>query len=77
MILTELLQKRRDLNSSIVGCLRDDIIDIRVTAEHMVECATNIRGHGYSEFIHTREEFIEKIDKLINQLDHGALLNTK
>jgi len=30
----------------------------------MAECATNIKGQGYSAFINSRENFLEKIDRI-------------
>ena len=64
MSLKELLVKRETLQGEIVTCLEDELSDIKSAADNMVECATNMKGQGYSSFIASREEFLGKVEKL-------------
>lgn len=77
MCLLELLKQRQVLQCSILKELDDEVVGIKVAAEYMVECATNIKGQGYSNFMSAREDFITKIDKLHDQLGVSIDLNCK
>lgn len=69
MIFAELIEKRQNLNRDIFKCLLDDVSEIRCLAENMSECATDIKGQGFSTFIQARESFLYKIDVFQKQLE--------
>ena len=75
MILKNLVQQRHNINCDIIECLQDDIRNIKILAETMVECATNIKGQGYSTFISAREDFLSSIDSLYQQIEDSAGIN--
>jgi hypothetical protein len=75
MNLTELIQARQNITCDIIKYMRNEITNIKVCADEMIECATNIQGQGYSTFIRTREEFLDKIDALKQQLELSADIN--
>jgi hypothetical protein len=76
MEISELIQQRQNINSNICKCLISQLADIKVSAENMCECATDIRGQGYSTFLQSREDFICKINDLQQQLQMSANINT-
>jgi hypothetical protein len=76
MRLQELVQQRANLNCAILQELQDDIRNIKLLGENMVECATNIKGQGYSSFMAARETFISKIDDLHSQLEDCLIINS-
>lgn len=76
MNLVELVQKRQNVNCDIIDCIKDQITNIKLSAENMIECATNIKGQGYSLFMQSREDFLEKIDSLKEQIDVSADINS-
>jgi hypothetical protein len=76
MQLNDLVQQRQELTCAILNCLQEQITSIKISAEEMVECATNIKGQGYSMFINARESFLDKIDSLQKQLENSAVINT-
>ena len=76
MLLKDLIQKRQSITCDIIQCIQDQVTGIKVSAEHMIECATNIKGQGYSTFMSSREEFLSKIEGLSEQLRDSAIINT-
>jgi Na+/phosphate symporter len=68
MSLQTLMQKRRDLNNDILNSLQQEVLEIKESAENMIECATNITGQGYPTFISARKDFLKKLDKFSQQL---------
>lgn len=76
MLLNELVQKRQDLSCDILKCLHEEVLSIKLSAEDMLECATNIKGQGYSMFIKSRETFLAKIDSLQDQITASMHINT-
>ena len=68
MVLFDLVQARHNIQCNILQELNNEVIAIKVAAEDMIECATNIKGQGYSNFINSREVFLSKIDELHNQI---------
>lgn len=75
MELQELVQKRQDICCDIINCLQEQITNIKVSAEEMIECATNIKGQGYSMFMRSREQFLEQIDALQRQVSLSGDIN--
>jgi hypothetical protein len=69
MDLNQMLNARQQLNADIVNCLAEEVSQIRALADHMSECATNIKGQGYSTFVQARDDFMSKIDKFQEQLE--------
>lgn len=76
MKLQELIQQRQDVQCSIYKCLDDEVTAIKLAAEEMIECATNIKGQGYSLFIRSRQDFLDKIDQLHQQIEASASINS-
>ena len=68
MTLQEMIQKRQDITCDILKCLQKEVTEIKVSAEYMIECATNIKGQGYSTFISSRQDFLDRIDNLSSEL---------
>lgn len=60
----ELIDQKKGIDCKILGCIESDIIALKIAAENMVECATNIKGQGYISFIQSREAFMETVEKL-------------
>lgn len=60
----ELIDQKKNINCKILGCIENDIVALKIAAENMVECATNIKGQGYVSFIQSRETFMEIVEKL-------------
>jgi hypothetical protein len=67
-MLDKLLDVKQKLNNSILQCFKDDVKSIKIAAETMAECATNIKGHGYLSFINSRDEFFKKVDLLEEEI---------
>ena len=67
-MLSNLFEQKQILNLAILKSLLDEVVCIRLAAEDMVECATNIKGQGYTSFINSREEFLKKIDHFEKEL---------
>lgn len=67
------IEQKNQLNQNIKQLLRDEIVDVKLSAEEMVECATNLSGQGYSCFMLARENFLEKIDKLQEDVNKGFI----
>lgn len=76
MKLQQMVQQRQDLNCDILSELKNAVVEIKMTAEDMIECATNIKGQGYSMFIRSRENFLDKIDMLQQQLETCLSINS-
>lgn len=75
MLLLDLVKQRQDLQCSILKELNNEVLTIKLAADYMVECATNIKGQGYSSFINAREEFLSRIDALQQQITASIDLN--
>jgi hypothetical protein len=75
MNLNTLVQARQNITCDIIDILKSEVTNIKVCAEDMIECATNIKGQGYTAFIHSREEFLDKINSLYSQLELSADIN--
>lgn len=66
---TNLLQKLNTLNGELHDYVMLEFINIKICAENMAECATNMKGHGYAVFMAARNEFFAKIDALQKYLE--------
>jgi len=64
MIVKELVDQKRSIDDRILGCIESDIVAVKVAAENMAECATDIKGQGYACFMQSRESFMETVEKL-------------
>ena len=71
-MLSNLFEQKQILNRAILKSLQDEVVSIRLAAENMAECATNIKGQGYLSFINSREEFLNKVDHLQQELTKNA-----
>jgi hypothetical protein len=71
-MLDNLLEQKLSLNRAIVRSLREEVLSIKLAAENMAECATNIKGQGYLTFINSRENFLSKIDLFEKELTKNA-----
>jgi superoxide dismutase len=68
-MITTLIEKRNDVSNDLHHCIVEQFDMVKQSAENMAECATNIRGHGYTVFIESREDFLRKIDSLQQYLE--------
>lgn len=76
MNFNELVEKKHALNSEIMNHLIDQVFNIKEAAEYMSECATDMRGQGYSVFLQARENFLQKINEFQVQLGAKYKINT-
>lgn len=74
-MLQQLIKERQELNCSILSILEAEVTAIKIAADNMAECATNIKGQGYSMFIRSREDLMEKIDKLRIELSASSIMS--
>lgn len=51
---------RRKMRRKIIN----DAARLKQLADDLAECATNIQGQGYMEFVRCREVFLSEIDKM-------------
>lgn len=71
MAIRDLMQQRSEILTKMAQQVHSDVGELARKAEHMAECATDIRGQGYSCFIAAREEFFTTLDKF--KLDYSDL----
>lgn len=64
MGLQELRAKQEQLQNQMLKQIKEDSILLRVLADNMAECATNIQGQGYATFLQARENFLTELDRL-------------
>ena len=62
MGLQDLLNQRYSIHMQLVKQLREDTDLLATKAETMAECATNIKGQGYSSFMTARDDFIKYLN---------------
>ena len=61
----ESLKKQRDgINEQILAHMKQDASLLKVLADNMAECATNIQGQGYGSFVIARETFLSEVDRI-------------
>ena len=71
-MLDELLQQKEVINLAILKSLEERVLSIRTAAENMVECATNIKGQGYITFIQSRDDFLNRVEHLQEELTKSS-----
>lgn len=68
MSLYQLMNKRLITQQEICTYLQDSLYRIKILADNMAECATDIKGQGYTSFVSARSEFIDLVDRLHDEL---------
>ena len=63
MCLQELINKRYDIHLQLIEQMKLDTTMLAVKAENMAECATNIKGQGYSSFMAARDDFMKYLEE--------------
>lgn len=67
-----LIKERSEVLQRMQEQVKIDVQQIKCKAEHMVECATQISGHGYRSFIESREDFLKELNRFTE--DYVALI---
>lgn len=75
MCLKELMQRRAELLNQLASQIYEDTTELILKAECMAECATNIKGQGYTAFISAREDFLHSVENFRKEI--ACLCNTK
>lgn len=75
-MVTELIDQRKSINDKILGCLESDIVAVKIAAESMAECATDIKGQGYASFMQSREAFMDTVEKLHEHIIRSLNIST-
>lgn len=75
-MVKELVDQRKGIEHKILSCIESDIIAVKIAAENMVECATDIKGQGYSCFMQSRETFMETVEKLHDHILRSLNIDT-
>lgn len=65
MTLTQLKKEQMKINNGFIEQIRGDTIVLRTLADNMAECATNIRGQGYTTFLSSRDTFLKSLDNML------------
>jgi hypothetical protein len=66
--MKSLIRQKEEIDKNILMYLEEEVLNIKLSAEDMVECATNMRGQGYTTFLVSRERFIKNVDKLSSEI---------
>lgn len=69
MDLETLVNERNIAYRKICEYVSEQIGLVMMSGEHMAECATNIKGQGYSQFISSREAFLDQARSLQKEID--------
>ena len=63
MCIETLTKQHKELNRQLSEEIDRDTQRLKEMADDMAECATNIKGHGYSAFITAREQFNTELER--------------
>lgn len=64
MTVHELKHQRDLINTKILTYMKQDAVLLKSLADNMAECATNIQGQGYANFVNARETFLSEVDRI-------------
>ena len=64
MTMQQLMADQKAFTQRLCEQMKKDHTTVKQLAEDMAECATNIRGQGYSAFMDARNRFLTQIEKM-------------
>lgn len=67
MKIHELQEQQKAIRKEMRHKIVDDSKRLKQLADDLAECATNIQGQGYMNFVRCREVFLAEIDRVSDE----------
>jgi len=58
------------INEQLTVQMKEDLMNLKIMADEMIECATNIKGQGYCSFMASRERFFSSLEEMVNEYSY-------